>query len=124
MKKLVPMMILLAAGFMLALNSCSYDWIEYEEPVIPDTVSFKSDIVPIFNQSCNASGCHSAGGFDPDLSPENAYGDLINGGYIDTANPEGSTLYLSIASGSMKTYAQPGDAELILEWIKDGANNN
>lgn len=124
MKKLIPLMILLAAGFVLALSSCSYEWIEYDEPVIPDTVSFKNDIVPIFNQSCNSAGCHSEGGFDPVLTPEVAYSELIDGGYVNTENPEGSTLYLSMTSGSMEIYAQPGDAELILEWIKDGANNN
>lgn len=124
MKNLILWMILIAAGAILSMSSCAYDWIEYDEPVIPDTVSFSNDIMPIFNKSCNTAGCHSAGGFDPDLSPGAAYGNLTTGGYIDTDNPEGSTLYLSITSGSMNFYAQPGDADLILEWIKDGAKDN
>lgn len=95
---------------------------------ITRTVSFAGDIIPIFNSSCNSSGCHSAGGKAPDLSAVNALTSLVNGGYINTGNPESSELYLWMTgkrgvpmpvSGINKDYNA-----LTLAWIKQGANNN
>ena len=38
-----------------------------EPPVIDTTiqVSFSEEIIPIFNKSCNFSGCHNTGGTFP-----------------------------------------------------------
>lgn len=92
------------------------------------TVSFANDIIPIFNKSCNFSGCHSSGGKAPDLSIVNAFGALNNGGYINKNNPESSELYLWMTgkkgspmpvSGVNRDYNS-----LILAWLKQGANNN
>ena len=119
------------AGFtMLLLVGCYKD-----KTVIFDTgaeitrpVSFTGDIIPIFNSSCNISGCHSAGGKSPDLSAANAYTSLSNSGYINTSNPETSELYLWMTgkkgtpmptSGVNKDYNA-----LVLAWIKQGAQNN
>ena len=119
------------AGFtMLLLVGCYKD-----KTVIFNTgaeitrpVSFTGDIIPIFNSSCNISGCHSAGGKSPDLSAANAYNSLFNGGYINTSNPETSELYLWMTgkkgtpmptSGVNKDYNA-----LVLAWIKQGAQNN
>lgn len=114
----------LLTACLLFMVSCEYEWIEPEPQPIPDVVSFQNHIVPIFNNSCNMGGCHDAGGFAPDLSPANAYASLNDGSYIDINTPDASILYTSMKNGSMKPYASPGDAELILEWIVQGAKNN
>jgi hypothetical protein len=95
---------------------------------ITRTVTFSGDIIPIFNSSCNMSGCHSSGGKAPDLTASKAYNSLTNGGYINTETPEKSELYLWMTgkkgtpmptSGINKDYNA-----LVLAWIKQGAINN
>jgi hypothetical protein len=119
------------AGFtMLLFMGCYKD-----KTVIFDTgeeitrpVSFASDIVPIFNKSCNLSGCHSSGGKSPDLSVVNAYTSLSNGGFVNTGEPQSSVMYQWMTgkkgtpmpvSGINKDYNA-----LVLAWIKQGAQNN
>jgi hypothetical protein len=91
-------------------------------------VSFAGDIIPIFNKSCNSSGCHNAGGIKPNLTPAGAYNALTTGNYLNTAVPESSELYLWMTgkkgtpmptSGVNKDYNA-----LVLAWIKQGALNN
>ncbi|HRJ29817.1 MAG TPA: hypothetical protein PLV21_03645 [Cyclobacteriaceae bacterium] len=111
-----------------ALTSCYYDQvIEIDKPIEVGEMSFSADIVPIFNQSCNASGCHN-GSVAPNLMPASAYSSLINGGYINTNDPERSELYQWMKgnrtlpmplSGPNATYNAK-----ILAWIKQGALNN
>lgn len=106
------------------ISSCEYEFVE-PEGIDPATeVSYKSDIIPIFNESCNSSGCHNAGGFDPVLTAEKAYDNLWMENQIDTVAPETSPLYQSITSGSMDDYASPADVQYILRWIEQGAANN
>lgn len=119
------------AGFtMVLLTGCYKD-----KTVIFDTgeeitrqVSFAGDIIPIFNSSCNVSGCHNAGGISPNLSAATAYTALTGGNYISTSIPENSELYQWMTgkkgtpmplSGSNKDYNA-----LVIAWIKQGANNN
>ena len=123
MKKLL-LVLALFAGF-LAWQSCEYDWIETEAPVIPDTVSFATDIIPIFDRGCDASVCHGTGGVPPDLTRDNAYDDLFAENQIDINTPENSILYVKMApGGSMNKYTEPGEPELVLKWIQQGALNN
>lgn len=119
------------AGFILLLLAGCYK----DRTVLFETgeeitrpVIFTSDILPIFNSSCNNSGCHSAGGKSPDLSAANAFTSLTNGGYINTGDPQSSELYLWMTgkkgtpmpvAGINKDYNA-----LILAWIKQGAQNN
>lgn len=95
---------------------------------ITRTVSFASDILPIFNKSCNAAGCHNAGGIKPDLSAANAFSALTNGNYVPVSDAAKSSLYLWMTgkkgtpmptSGTNKDYNA-----LVLAWIKQGAKNN
>jgi hypothetical protein len=124
MKKTLVILSLLTALALTALQSCQYEWIEFEETEIPDVVSLSNDLIPIFEASCNTNVCHG-GSADPDLRPDKAFNALISGGYVDTSNPEQSSLYTCLlAGGSMEQYAEPGDAELILAWIEQGAKNN
>ncbi|MGM0565604.1 MAG: hypothetical protein ACQESX_02490 [Bacteroidota bacterium] len=115
---------------MMVLASCEYESVEPVE-IDPDTeISFKDDIIPIFNTpvgnnpSCNSSGCHATGDWEPDLTDENAYEALFAGDFIDTANPENSDLYKSMNSGSMTQYSTPTSTQLILTWIEQGADDN
>lgn len=120
----------LACFTMLLLMGCYKDKTVYFDTgeEITRSVSFASDIVPIFNSSCNSSGCHNAGGIKPDLTFAYAYISLANGGYINAGDPQSSLLYLWMAgkkgtpmplSGVNKDYNA-----LVLAWIKQGAQNN
>ncbi|MCB0583719.1 MAG: hypothetical protein KDD06_00080 [Phaeodactylibacter sp.] len=101
-----------------------------EPPEIDTTVqvSFSMDIVPEFNKSCNTSGCHNTGSFAPDLSPENAYGALFAGNYIDTLTPESSELMQWLLGNRNIDMPPTGpDEELnkkVLTWITQGAKDN
>jgi len=121
---------LLASVLVFLMSGCHKD-----KTVIFDTgaeitrpVSFSGEIIPIFNSSCNASGCHNPGGKSPDLSSANAFLSITSGNYVNTANPESSELYLWMTgkkgtpmpvSGVNKDYNA-----LILAWIKQGSQNN
>lgn len=106
------------------LSGCEYDYIQPDNAPITTEVKFSSDIIPIFETSCNMSGCHSAGATPPDLSPANAYTDLFQTAMIDTITPTNSVLYTSMHSGSMKKYSTPTQTQTILAWIEQGAKNN
>lgn len=121
----------IAAMTALALFSGCYK----NHTVIPDTaneitraISFKADVVPIFNSSCNMSGCHNAGGKTPDLTSTGAYLSLTAGDFVNKTDPLNSLLYLWMTgkkgtpmplSGPNKEYNA-----IILAWIKQGALNN
>ncbi len=115
---------------MLILSGCYKD-----KTVVSDTgeeitrpVSFASDIIPIFNNSCNSSGCHSAGGKAPDLTSANAFTALSGGGYIRTDDPVNSELYLWMTGKRSVPMPLSGINKdfnaLVLAWIKQGAQNN
>jgi hypothetical protein len=121
----------LLSGFFLVfmLAGCYYDaTLEPLTPEVTSEISFSKDIVPIFNQSCNSSGCHNSGGVRPDLTPANAYNALNSGNYINIASPEDSELYRWMRgqrslpmplSGPNASYNAT-----VLAWIKQGALNN
>jgi hypothetical protein len=123
MKKFILLIVTLIG--LTAWQSCQYEWVDPVDVVVPNVVSFAVDIQPIFDQGCNNAGCHSTGGTAPDLTPTNAYADLFAEDLINLVTPESSTLYTKIATGgNMNKYSQPGDSEIILKWIQDGALNN
>lgn len=116
------------------LFSCKNDKGKIVEPSCntPATVSFNSDIVPLFNTYCNTSGCHS--GTNPagnlDLTAASAYTALTNpsSGYIDTIHPTYSVLYaqMNSISNPMPPTGKLNKCkiELILTWIQQKAKNN
>jgi len=121
-KKIQLLMVFVCLVF---LSACEYEYITYDVKPIPDNVSYSSDIQPIFNDGCNMSGCHASGGISPDLTPANSYEDLWAEGMIDTVTPNTSILYTKMApGGSMAQYSGPGDADLVLAWIEQGALDN
>lgn len=111
---------------LLLVTSCEYS---KEEPIVPlSSVSFKSDVLPIFSMSCSTIGCHAAGDHVPDLSSSNAYNALIDGVYVDTVTVENSELYLRMID---KQHPMPpkgllpaSQLNIIYYWIKTGAKNN
>ncbi|WP_039139829.1 hypothetical protein [Flavihumibacter solisilvae] len=93
----------------------------------PQFVSFSGDLIPLFNTHCNGTGCHDeVPAHAPSLVPEKAYTSLMSGGYVNTAVPNSSTIYTVVQSGSMPPTGalKPSDAQLILDWIRNGAPNN
>lgn len=94
------------------------------------TISFSSDIVPIFEKSCNGSGCHATGAKAPDLTQAKAFAALNSGGYLNTSNPVKSKLYLSLTgkSGMVMPIGSANNPSnlnnLVLAWLTQGAKNN
>ncbi|NNC94231.1 MAG: hypothetical protein HKN92_01635 [Chitinophagales bacterium] len=116
------------AGILAISSSCNYDYFEPVVVIIPDTVSFSQDIMPIFDESCNTSGCHVSGGVSPDLTLASAWFELWIFGYIDTANATSSGLYqvMNSESDPMPPNGKlPEDkVQLVLAWIEQGALDN
>lgn len=105
------------------LSGCEYEYIQEPTPEpITTELKFSTDIIPIFTASC-AGNCHG-GNIPPNLTPEKAYNELTQNGMIDVANPANSLIYTTMATGSMKQYSKPGDAQKVLAWIQQGAKNN
>jgi hypothetical protein len=93
----------------------------------PQQVSFSGDLVPILTKNCALSGCHDAAGTEhPTLTPEKAYGELINGGFVNTIAPNTSPFYTVVKGGAMPPSGtvKPADVQKILDWIRNGAPNN
>lgn len=108
------------------LSSCYVDKIEPLGAV--GDVSFSNDVIPIFEASCNTGGCHASGAIPPDLSAENAYKSLFTFNNVNTEDPITSILYIRMNSNGSP---MPPDGKLsnvkintILQWIKQGAENN
>ena len=93
----------------------------------PQFVSFSGDLIPIFNAQCNSSGCHDAvPSHAPSLVPDKAYNALVSGGFVNTAVPNQSTIYVVCQTGAMPPTGalKASDTQKILDWIRNGAPNN
>ena len=114
---------LMAIG--VGLTGCYKDIITQADPDgPPQTVSFKSELLPIFSKSCALSGCHATGGHTPNLTSDSAYKSLNNGIYVNTLIPKQSKIYEMI-NGEMSTYIpSPLDKGKVYDWIRNGAPNN
>ncbi len=127
-KKTVAIFVFFSATLFILAGCYKDKTVPVDVAAITKTVSFSKDIVPIFNQSCNTTGCHSSGGQTPTLTETNALSALTIGNYYSKSAPESSIIYEKMTgkrgtpmpvSGVNKEYAA-----LILAWIKQGANNN
>lgn len=120
MKKLASILLLGGLFGSLALTtSCTKEY--YEPFPIPEVISYSADMQPFFNTKCTS--CH--GNVAPNLEASMSYDNLINGGYIDLANPAGSLLYTKInVGGSMAPYTTSEEAAMTLKWIQQGALDN
>lgn len=100
-------------------------------PISQDTttMSFSSDIQPIFTASCATSGCHVAGGKVPNLSAGVAYQSLQQGGYVVPGDPDNSLLMMWLTgkkSPGMPLGNSPNQEinVKVYSWIYQGALNN
>ncbi len=103
---------------VLILSSC--EKVVYPPIDRPVDVSYKSDVQPIWDAKCVS--CHG-GGLSPTLTPEVSYNELINGGYVNTDNPEDSELMQKLY-GSHDARASEAEKQTTLVWIEEGAKNN
>ena len=100
------------------------------DSLVNKEVSFVNDIIPVFNQKCSISGCHSSGGHIPDLTASKAYNALLNGGYINLADTKNSKLYLRLTGKITPAMPLSGTNNpsninaLVLTWITQKAKNN
>lgn len=120
--------LLLVLVIAFIASSCEYEFIEPVSTVDPtDTISFSNDILPIFNNNQYCTSCHKTGGTQPDLTVLNAYQSINDQGLIDLSNPESSEIYTypspNTSEHSWKKYTT-NEADLVLQWIKQGALDN
>ncbi|MCF6170823.1 MAG: hypothetical protein L3J66_07605 [Bacteroidales bacterium] len=127
MKKLLFSGIILASILLFAA-SCQYKFVVEPEPLPPgDTVSFSLDVVPIWNDNGNCVSCHTSGNQRPDLTPDNAFSEIMNMGLVNTADPAASEIYEhphpDSDGHSWKKYTN-AQAAVVLQWIEQGAKDN
>ena len=116
---------------MIGLSSCYKDIIAPELSTNPDDfppqqVSFQSVLAPIFNTNCAVAGCHVAGAHTPYLSTSVSYTQIVNGGYVNLANPKESKIYQMI-TGEMAQYVPAplkANTQKVYDWIRNGCPNN
>ncbi|MEY8021104.1 hypothetical protein AB8P51_09755 [Muriicola sp. SD30] len=123
---------LLISGLILFNFSCYYDQeIDLSQPLpdIPDnqTISFSSDIEPLFSQSGkDCTACHDGNIANPDLRAGNAYADILP--IIVPGDAEGSTFYQRLPGNGHPISAgfvlNNDELALIKAWIDRGAENN
>ena len=126
--------ILLIAALATGISSCTKDRTKDTSCATCPVTSFKTDIVPIFTQSCAMTACHTgqfpAGNIN--LDPAVAYAQVtVQGkGYVNAGNPSTSILYGQLFAGAtnhMPNNGQqldPCDIQKIYCWINEGALNN
>jgi hypothetical protein len=109
----------------VVIISCEYEKIKQDNS-IPLNISFKNDVLPVFNQSCNGTTCHGEGAHAPDLSVNDAYIALTTADYIDTLNPDKSELIIRMGKDMPPPSGGLSSAQLnkVLGWIKQGAKDN
>ncbi len=111
----------------IIVTSCTYEKIE-EDTGLPENMSFKNDISPMFNANCNSVGCHNNGGISPDLSPANAYAEITTiSEMVNVGKPEESELYkrmIDVAKPMPMSGVLTYESSQLLSWIRDGAKNN
>lgn len=128
MKKISAVALLLTFLF----SACRKDSGPYiNPPGVIDSVSYANDIQPIFDSYCIS--CHDENHTYLNLKSCCSWDELISTGYyapyIDTINPEQSTLYERITgvppvmppSGNLLSQQ---DITLITQWMEEGAKNN
>jgi hypothetical protein len=124
----------------LWISSCVYHRQEEVAPSaecptkskLPDTVSFKKNILPLLISNCASSGCHSGRSPKGNLSLDStqAYIQLSKkgSGYIDTIQPAFSILYGVLISPNNPMPPAgplpPCDIEMIRKWMEQKARKN
>jgi hypothetical protein len=92
----------------------------------PQQVSFQNDLAPIFNSNCATPNCHVSGSHSPYLATAISYAEIINGGFVNLANPKGSILYKMITTEMAQYLPSPTkvNQQKVYDWIRNGAPKN
>lgn len=107
------------------------------------TVSFASQVQPIFSSNCALAGCHANSGAQQgmDLSSGNAYNNIVNRKStevstlyrVEPSKSDSSYLYMKITGAAGITGARmpylrgalsSSDMQTIKDWIDQGAKSN
>lgn len=112
--------VLVIPASLVFFSSCEKYLIVQEQIDPGQTVSFQTEIQPIFNQNCIT--CHK-GSRNPDLREGNSYQSLTSGGYVNLPAAD-SKLYRQVTSSSHTSFTNDTEKQLIYNWIDQGAQNN
>lgn len=116
-------LLLLALPLLLSVAACTHQTTTCET----DTVSFTTDVQPIFTANCNLSGCHN--------SQDKADGVNLSSfsgvsSQVKAGNPSDSELYEVITATGSKKMPPAGNPALsadqistVKTWIEQGAAN-
>jgi len=111
---------------LFSLLSCEYEFFEFDQPDSSIPVKFSESILPIFTTDNNCTACHRIGFTSIDFTTGKAYNTIVPG-LINLSNPDSSKIYFvpnTISSVHQFKKYSPLEAALVLEWIKQGAENN
>ena len=116
---------------MLLLSECSKDKGNTSACQTCPTISFKTDIIPIFKSNCALSGCHLNYPGRVSLDSAVAYAQITapGRGYVVAGSPNASILYLQMIPGGSPIMPPTGQLDActshkIYCWILQGALNN
>jgi hypothetical protein len=112
--------------------SCEKSTVVHPKTSVIDTtkkISFATEVVPIFTNNDNCSGCHSPGSDVFSLaSKEDAWNSIQVHNLVTVTAPESSKLYYKIIESNplvhdWKKYTS-SEAQTVIAWITQGAKNN
>ena len=125
------------SGFalLMLLSGCTPDKVSTNCPGNCPTISFKTDIIPIFTANCATAGCHNvATGVNDHLALDSAdaYASSTQAGtgYVVPGKPTSSILLGQLYAGVPNHMPNNGqqldacDIQKISCWIQQGALNN
>lgn len=109
------------------MSSCTYKYVEPETISLTDSVSFSTQIQPIFDANCTS--CHKPGAANGlDLTAPNAYSQIKSTGLIDANYDAANSKLYTYVEPSSSTHSwekySDSEAQLISVWITQGAKNN
>jgi hypothetical protein len=131
-KEIIAIALVIMAIAVMSISSCAKDdtVVVGNSVLVTRTVSFSTDLVPLFAKNCALSGCHVKGGVAPDLEAATAYSQLTSMGLYNTGNPSGSIIYqrlMGVLTPAMPLNGttNPGNINgFVQAWITQGAKNN
>ena len=121
--------LLIISAMSIVISSCTKQIgpNSSSNPQLPNLVTLSQHIQPIFNSSCNATGCHIGGSQAAaklDLTQGNSQAYLFSKKDIDTLHPTTCTLMIELNNALMPKNAPALSAyniSLVQKWIQQGA---
>jgi hypothetical protein len=114
--------------FGIGLSGCYKDVIKPDLPVDPNAppkqVSYNNELKPLFAASCTDVGCHVSGSHKPYMTADVSYQQIVNGGFVNTALPKQSILYIQIYGDMGDHIPSAANRQKVYDWIRNGAPNN